>query len=140
MIRKASAVWTGGLKDGKGRVSTETGVLKDVSYNFSQRFEDQPGTNPEELVAAAHSACYAMALAGALGKANLQPESVEARAKLTFEKQDVGFTTTNIHLEVTAKVSGIGQEAFLKIAEEAKKGCPISRLLNTNITLDAKLA
>jgi osmotically inducible protein OsmC len=139
MVRKASAVWTGGLKDGKGTVSSETGILKSVPYNFSQRFEDAPGTNPEELIAAAHAACYAMALSGALGGANLKPESIETRSTLTMEKLDVGFTTTRVHLEVSAKVPGASVEAFLKAAEDAKRGCPISRLLNTTITLEAKL-
>jgi len=140
MIRKANATWKGGLKSGKGVVSTETKVLSNANYNFVQRFENEPGTNPEELVAAAHAACYAMALSAALEKANMTPESVDASAALTFEKLDIGFTTTGIHLEVLAKVPGANQEAFLKVAEEAKRGCPISRLLNTTITLEAKLA
>ena len=140
MIRKANATWKGGLKSGQGVVSTETKVLDGTKYNFVQRFENEPGTNPEELVAAAHAACYAMALSAALEKANMIPESVDASAALTFEKLDAGFTTTGIHLEVAAKVPGANQEAFLKIAEEAKRGCPISRLLNTTITLEAKLA
>lgn len=139
MIRKASAVWNGGLKDGKGTVSTETGTLKAVSYNFAQRFEDAPGTNPEELIAAAHASCYSMALSATLGGANLKPESVETKASLTLEKLDVGFTVTRIHLDVAAKVPGATPEAFLKAAEEAKRTCPISRVLNTTITLEAKL-
>ena len=139
MIRKASAVWNGGLKDGKGTVSTDSGSVKSVPYDFVQRFEDAPGTNPEELIAAAHSACYSMALSAALEKAGLKPESVETRASLTLEKLDLGFTTTRIHLEVAGKVPGASPEAFLKVAEEAKRGCPISRLLNTTITLEAKL-
>ena len=141
MIRKANAVWKGGLKDGQGTVSSDSGVLKAVSYNFSQRFEDQPGTNPEELIAAAHAACYSMALSGDLGRANLKPESVETKASLTLERiEGVGFTTTRIHLEVLGKVPGVTQEQFVGIAEGAKRNCPISRLLNTTITLDAKLA
>jgi lipoyl-dependent peroxiredoxin len=139
MIRKASAVWNGGLKDGKGTVSTDTGALKSVSYNFAQRFEDAPGTNPEELIAAAHASCYSMALSGALGAASLKPESIETTASLTLEKLDVGFTISRIHLAVAAKVPGAAPEAFLKAAEEAKRTCPISRLLNTTITLEAKL-
>jgi lipoyl-dependent peroxiredoxin len=140
MVRKASAIWKGGLKDGQGTVSTESGVLKTVAYNFSQRFETEAGTNPEELVAAAHASCYSMALSAELGKANLKPASIETRAALTLEKLDVGFTTTRIHLEVTASVPGASPEAFLKATEDAKRGCPISRLLNTTITLEAKLA
>jgi lipoyl-dependent peroxiredoxin len=140
MVRKASAVWKGGLKDGQGTVSTESGVLKSVAYNFVQRFENEPGTNPEELIAAAHASCFSMALSAELGKANLKPASIETKAALTLEKLDVGFTTTRIHLEVTASVPGASNEAFLKASEDAKRGCPISRLLNTTITLEAKLA
>jgi lipoyl-dependent peroxiredoxin len=140
MVRKASAIWKGGLKDGQGTVSTDSGVLKSVNYNFSQRFENEAGTNPEELIAAAHASCYSMALSAELGKANLKPASIETRAALTLEKLDVGFTTTRIHLEVTASVPGASNEAFFKATEDAKRGCPISRLLNTTITLEAKLA
>jgi osmotically inducible protein OsmC len=140
MVRKASAIWKGGLKDGQGTVSTDSGVLKTVPYNFSQRFENEAGTNPEELIAAAHAACFSMALSAELGKANLKPASVETSAALTLEKLDVGFTTTRIHLSVTASVPGASPEAFLKATEDAKRGCPISRLLNTTITLEAKLA
>ena len=139
MIRKANATWKGGLKSGTGVVSTETKVLSGAKYNFVQRFENEPGTNPEELVAAAHAACYAMALSAALEKNNMTPESVDVSSSLTFEKLDVGFTTTRIHLEAAAKVPGASQEAFLKTAEDAKRTCPISRLLNTTITLEAKL-
>jgi lipoyl-dependent peroxiredoxin len=140
MVRKASAIWKGGLKDGQGTVSTDSGVLKTVPYNFAQRFENETGTNPEELIAAAHAACFSMALSAELGKANLKPASVETSAALTLEKLDVGFTTTRIHLSVTASVPGASPEAFLKATEDAKRGCPISRLLNTTITLEAKLA
>jgi lipoyl-dependent peroxiredoxin len=140
MIRKASAVWKGGLKDGKGTVSTETNTVSNAAYNFVQRFEDTPGTNPEELIAAAHAACYSMALSAAIEKAGLKPESVETKAALTLEKLDLGFTVTRIHLDTVAKVPGASAEQFLGIAEAAKRGCPISRLLNTTITLEAKLA
>jgi osmotically inducible protein OsmC len=140
MVRKASAQWKGALKDGQGAVSTDSGVLKTVPYNFVQRFEDQPGTNPEELIAAAHAACFSMALSAELGKANLKPATIDTKATLSFEKLDVGFTVTRIHLEVSASVPGGSSEAFLKAADDAKRGCPISRLLNTTITLDAKLA
>jgi lipoyl-dependent peroxiredoxin len=140
MVRKASAVWKGGLKDGQGTVSSGSGVLKDASYNFAQRFEDKPGTNPEELIAAAHAACYAMALSAKLEGAGSKGESVESRASVTLEKTDAGFTVTKSHLEVVAKVPGLSNDDFIKLAEDAKKTCPISRLLNATITLDAKLA
>jgi osmotically inducible protein OsmC len=140
MVRKASAQWKGTLKDGQGTVSTDSGVLKTVPYNFAQRFESQPGTNPEELIAAAHASCFSMALSAELGKANLKPDSVDTKATLTLEKLDVGFTITRIHLEVSAMVPGASADAFNKAAEDAKRGCPISRLLNTTITLEAKLA
>jgi osmotically inducible protein OsmC len=139
MIRKANAVWKGGLKDGQGSVSSESGVLASASYNFAQRFEDKPGTNPEELIAAAHAACYSMALSATLGGANFKVESVETKASLTLEKLDLGFTITRIHLDVLAKVPGATPEQFLASAETAKRTCPISRLLNTTITLEAKL-
>ncbi len=139
MIRKASAIWKGGLKDGQGTVSTESGVVSSVSYNFLQRFENSPGTNPEELIAAAHASCYSMALSGALGGSNLKADSIETKASLTLEKLDLGFTITRIHLDVVAKVPGATPEQFLAVAETAKRTCPISRLLNTTITLEAKL-
>jgi lipoyl-dependent peroxiredoxin len=140
MVRKASAVWKGGLKDGQGTVSSSSGVLSSAAYNFSQRFEEAPGTNPEELIAAAHAACYAMALSAKLEGAGTKPEAVESKAAVTLEKTDAGFTVTKIHLEVLAKVPGAKNEDFIKLAEDAKKTCPISRLLNATITLDAKLA
>jgi osmotically inducible protein OsmC len=140
MIRKASAIWKGGLKDGKGTVSTETNTVSNAAYNFVQRFEDTPGTNPEELVAAAHAACYSMALSATLEKNGTKADSVETKASLTLEKLDLGFTVTRIHLDVVAKVPGSTPEQFLSAAEAAKRGCPISRLLNTTITLEAKLA
>jgi osmotically inducible protein OsmC len=140
MVRKASAVWKGGLKDGQGTVSVPSGVLKDVAYNFGKRFEDAPGTNPEELIAAAHASCFAMALSSVLGKGNLTPEMIDAKATLTFEKTDAGFSTTKIRLDVVAKVPGAQNDVFQKAADEAKRTCPISRLLNTTIELDAKLA
>jgi osmotically inducible protein OsmC len=139
MVRKASAIWKGGLKDGQGTVSADSGVLQATPYNFAQRFETSPGTNPEELIAAAHASCFSMALSAELGKASLKPNSIETKAALTLEKLDVGFTITRIHLEVVGNVPGASTEAFLKAAEDAKRGCPISRLLNTTITLDAKL-
>ena len=140
MIRKASAQWKGGLKDGKGTVSTDSGVLKQTAYSFSTRFENNPGTNPEELIAAAHAGCFSMALSGKLGAANLTAESIDTTAMLTMEKLDAGWTVTAIHLDVKAKVPGATPDAFAKAADDAKAGCPISRLLNAKITMEAKLA
>lgn len=139
MKRNASAVWQGGLKDGKGTISTDSGVLSNTQYSFSTRFEDGIGTNPEELIAAAHAGCFTMALSGQLGGAGLTAESLNTTATVTMEKTDAGFTVTNVHLDVTAKIPGASQEAFDTAANNAKKGCPISRLLNTEITMDAKL-
>lgn len=140
MIRKGNAIWKGGLKDGQGTVSLDSGLMANTPYNFVQRFEDQPGTNPEELVAAAHAACFAMAFSGKLEAAGTKPESIEVKASLTFEKLDVGFTGTRMHLEAVAKVPGASPEAILKCAEDAKRTCPISRMLNTTITLEVKVA
>lgn len=139
MKRKASAVWKGSLKEGKGRISSPSGVLSDTRYSFSTRFEGEPGTNPEELIAAAHAACFSMALSGQLGKAGLTPESIATTATVTLEKDESGFAVTSSHLEVKAKVPGAAQSAFNTAAENAKKGCPISRLLNAKITMEAVL-
>jgi osmotically inducible protein OsmC len=140
MKRKASAVWRGGLKDGKGNISTESGVLKETQYSFGTRFENGPGTNPEELIAAAHAGCFSMAFSAELGKAGLTPESIQTTATISLEKTDAGFTVTASHLEMTAKIPGADQAKALEIANAAKAGCPISRLLKANITLDAKFA
>lgn len=139
MKRKASAVWQGGLKDGKGSISTDSGVLSDTQYSFSTRFEDGIGTNPEELIAAAHAGCFSMALSGQLGAAGLTAESIDTTATITLEKTDAGFTITESHLDVTVKIPGASQEAFETAANNAKAGCPISRLLNTKITMNARL-
>ena len=139
MVRKAHAIWRGSLKEGKGTFSTGSNVLSSIPYTFAQRFEDAPGTNPEELVAAAHAACFSMALSAELGKAGFTPDQVETKASLTFEPKDGKPTVTKIHLDCNARVPGIASDAFATIADGAKKGCPISRLLNTEITLDAKL-
>ena len=139
MLRSASAEWRGGLKDGRGRVSTASGAVKGVRYSFSTRFENEPGTNPEELVAAAHAACFSMALSGDLGRAGYQPVDIDTTATLDFDKTEAGWTVKSIHLEVKAKVPGADPVKFLAAAEKAKKTCPISRLLNTNITMSAKL-
>ena len=139
MKRKASAVWRSGLKDGKGGISTESGVLKDTQYSFSTRFENGIGTNPEELIAAAHAGCFSMALAAQLGNANLKPERVATTATVTMEKLEAGWTLTAVHLDVTAKIPDATAAAFEAAANNAKSGCPISRVLNAKITMDAKL-
>jgi osmotically inducible protein OsmC len=139
MRRKASAVWTGGLKDGKGRISTDSGVLSDTQYSFSTRFEDGVGTNPEELIAAAHAGCFSMALSGQLGRAGLTAESINTTATVRLEKVDDAFAITSVHLEVTAKVPGADQQAFETAANNAKAGCPVSKVLKAEITMDARL-
>ena len=139
MKRTASAVWKGGLKDGKGAVSGPSGALNNTPYSFSTRFENQPGTNPEELVAAGHAGCFSMALSGQLGAAGMTAESINTKATLTMEKLEAGWTVTGIHLDVTAKIPGGDRAKFDQAAGNAKAGCPISRLLNTKITMDAKL-
>ena len=140
MKRKASAVWKGGLKDGKGTISTDSGVLANTQYSFGTRFEDGKGTNPEELIAAAHAGCFSMALSGQLGNASMTAEQISTSATVTLEKTDAGFTVTSVHLDVTAKIPGADPKAFETAANNAKAGCPISRLLNAKITMDAKLA
>ena len=139
MKRSASAVWNGGLKDGTGAVSTESGVLSATPYNFSQRFESEKGTNPEELVAAAHAACFSMALSLFMANEGLTPESISTTADVTFENVNGAWTVTSSHLQTAVKSPNADPAAFQKAAEGAKAGCPISRLLNTSITLDAKL-
>lgn len=139
MQRTASAQWKGGLKDGKGTVSTASGVLSNSQYSFSTRFESGKGTNPEELIAAAHAGCFSMALSAELGKANITPESIDTKCTVTFEKTDTGFSITESHLDVTAKIPGANKAAFDKAAADAKSGCPISRVLNTKVTMSANL-
>ena len=139
MERKASAVWKGGLKDGNGAVSSASGILSNTPYSFKTRFENTPGTNPEELIAAAHAACFSMALSAQLGGANLTPESINTSATLTMEKLDSGWTITAVNLDVVAKVPGASEEAFTKAAQDAKAGCPVSKVLNAKITMNAKL-
>jgi osmotically inducible protein OsmC len=139
MKRKASAVWHGDLKAGKGQISTESGTLKDTQYSFCTRFESGVGTNPEELIAAAHAGCFAMAFSAELGKAGLTPESIRASATVALEKTDAGFTVTSSHLDVVVKVPGADKDKVLQIANGAKAGCPISRLLKAEITMDAKV-
>ena len=139
MKRKASAVWNGGLKDGKGTISSDSGVLKDTQYSFSTRFENGVGTNPEELIAAAHAGCFSMALSAQLGEANLTPESIRTVATVTMDKTDAGFTITAVHLDVNAKVPNASKDAFATAANNAKAGCPVSRVLNAKISMDARL-
>jgi len=139
MKRKASAVWNGGLKDGKGSISTESGVLKDTQYSFSTRFENGIGTNPEELIAAAHAGCFTMALSAQLGGASLRPERISTTATVTLEKLEAGWTLTAVHLDVSARVPTASAAAFETAAKNAKAGCPISRVLNATITMDARL-
>jgi osmotically inducible protein OsmC len=139
MQRKASAVWKGGLKDGKGTVSSASGVLSNTPYSFTTRFENAPGTNPEELIAAAHAACFSMALSAQLSGASLTPESISTSATLTMEKLDSGWTITAVHLEVAARVPNADKAAFDKAAENAKSGCPVSKLLKAEISMNAQL-
>jgi len=139
MKRKASAEWRGDLKTGKGAVSTESGVLEKTAYSFSTRFESARGTNPEELAAAAHAACFTMALSAELGKANLVAESLSTTATVTLDKVDGAWSVTESHLEVVGKIPGAPSEEFQKAARAAETGCPISKLFRAKITLDAKL-
>jgi lipoyl-dependent peroxiredoxin len=139
MQRKASAIWKGGLKDGKGSVSSASTVLNNTPYSFSTRFENTPGTNPEELIAAAHAACFSMALSAQLGTANLTPSSIETSATLTMEKLEAGWTITAVHLDVVGKVPGATDAKFQELAGNAKAGCPVSKVLNAKITMNAKL-
>lgn len=142
MKRNASAVWQGGLKDGKGRISTESGALSEARYGFATRFESEAGTNPEELIAAAHAGCFAMALSGQLGAAQMTAESIAVKATVSLDKLEAGWTVTEIHLDVTAKMPGADAAKFMTAANNAKAGCPISRLLGAaaKITMDARLA
>lgn len=139
MKRTASAVWNGNLKQGKGSISTQSGVLKDTQYGFNTRFEEGPGTNPEELIAAAHAGCFSMALSAQLGEAGLTADRIETSAAVTLEKLADGFAITGVHLQLTARIPGATQEQFQQIANKAKVGCPVSKVLKANITLDAKL-
>ena len=137
--RKGSAQWKGGLKDGKGTVSTASGVLKNTPYSFSSRFEGQQGTNPEELLGAAHAGCFSMALSAQLDGAGLKADSIDTTATVSLEKLEGGFAITSVHLEVRAKIPGADQAKFDEATKKAKEGCPVSKLFNTKITMDAKL-
>lgn len=139
MRRKASAVWTGGIREGNGKISTDSGVLADTQYSFSTRFEEGIGTNPEELIAAAHAGCFSMALSGQLGQAGLTAETIRTTATVRLEKTDAGFAITSVHLDVTARVPGADPAAFETAANNAKAGCPVSKVLNAEITMDGRL-
>ncbi|SES32288.1 osmotically inducible protein OsmC [Vreelandella subterranea] len=138
MDRKASARWEGGLKDGRGHVATESGVL-DASYSFKKRFEDEKGTNPEELIGAAHASCFSMALSMVLGEKDLTATSIETSANVTLSQSDAGFDISKIHLDVEAQVDGADEATFKEAAETAKANCPVSKVLNADISMTAKL-
>jgi osmotically inducible protein OsmC len=139
MQRKASAQWSGGLKDGKGTVSAASGIFSAVPYSFSRRFENESGTNPEELIAAAHASCFAMATSAQLGNAGITAQSIDATATVALEKVGDGFSVTTSHLDVTIKAPGADRDKVQQAAENAKGGCPISKLLNATITLNATI-
>ena len=140
MKRSASAHWQGGLRDGKGSISTDSGVLADTQYSFGTRFENGKGTNPEELIAAAHAGCFTMALSAQLEGVGVRAESLDTKATVTLEKDSAGFAITAVHLDVTAKIPGGDPKVFENAAASAKAGCPVSRVLNAKITMEAKLA
>jgi osmotically inducible protein OsmC len=139
MKRKASAQWRGSLKDGKGTISTDSGVLSDTQYSFTSRFAEGKGTNPEELIAAAHAGCFSMALSNELGSAGLTPDSIQTAATVTLDKTAAGFAITAVHLDVAARVPGASPQAFEAAAASAKSNCPVSKLLKAEITMTAKL-
>jgi lipoyl-dependent peroxiredoxin len=139
MVKQAWAVWKGSIKEGGGTLSTETGVLREAPYGFKSRFENGKGTNPEELIGAAHAGCFSMALSLMLGDAGLTPEKIETHAQITLDKVQEGFEITASHLRVKAKIPGASQAQFQEIADKAKAGCPVSKLLKAKITMDAKL-
>ncbi|MDF2488965.1 MAG: OsmC family protein [Pseudomonas sp.] len=139
MKKTASAIWQGGLKEGKGLLSTESGALKQNPYGFNTRFEGSPGTNPEELIGAAHAGCFSMALSMILGEAGFTPDRIDTIAEVTLDKQSDGFAITAVHLILKAKVPGASEAQFIEIANKAKAGCPVSKVLNATITLDATL-
>jgi osmotically inducible protein OsmC len=140
MKRKGSAVWRGGLKNGEGTVSTESDVLSGVAYSFAKRFGDEAGTNPEELIGAAHAGCFSMAYSGQLGAAGFEAEKIETTATVTIENVEGGFAITKVHLDVQATVPNLDEGQFQEIAKKAKEGCPVSKLFKADITMDAKLA
>jgi lipoyl-dependent peroxiredoxin len=140
MKRTGSAHWQGGLRDGKGTVSTASGVLSDTQYSFSTRFENGVGTNPEELIAAAHAGCFSMALSNVLAQGGMTADSIDTIATVTLDKVGAGFEITDIHLDLTARIPGADKAKFEEAANNAKANCPVSKVLKANITLDAKLA
>ncbi|MFW3616893.1 OsmC family protein [Billgrantia antri] len=137
--KTGSAVWEGSLKEGKGQVSTESGVIKDVPYSFAKRFEGESGSNPEELIGAAHASCYSMALSMIMGEAGLTPERISTEAAVSLEQDSGGFSITKIHLTTRVRSPGTDDAAFQEAAGKAKEGCPVSKLLKAEITLDAAL-
>jgi osmotically inducible protein OsmC len=139
MKRKATAVWNGALRDGKGKISTDSGVLRDTQYSFGTRFEQGAGTNPEELIAAAHAGCFSMALSAQLGEAGLKPERIDTTATVTLDKSEGGFAITAVHLDVKARIPGGDRQKFETAANNAKTGCPVSKVLNAAITMTAVL-
>jgi osmotically inducible protein OsmC len=139
MTTFGTAHWEGGLKDGKGRISTKSGAITDAPYGFASRFEGKPGTNPEELIGAAHAGCFTMALSLILGEAGFTAEAMDTRSEITLEKQDDGFAITKAHLTLKAKIPGIDEAKFKELAGKAEKGCPVSKLLKAEISLDASL-
>jgi len=139
IVKKASAHWEGDLKSGIGSISTETGVLREAPYGFKARFEGGKGTNPEELIGAAHAGCFSMALSMILGDAGLKADSIDTSADVTLDQVDGGFAITAVHLTLKAKIPGATQEQFTELTNKAKEGCPISKVLNAKITLDATL-
>src|SRR5215467_10085048 len=139
MQRNASAHWSGGIKDGKGALTAPSGVLKNTPYSFATRFESQPGTNPEELIAAAHAGCFSMALSAQLGNAGMTAQSIDTIATVTLEKLESGFAITTVHLQVKVKIPGGDKSKFDQAAKNAKEGCPVSKLLNAKITMEAQL-
>ena len=139
MERRATAVWQGGLKDGKGTISTESKALSAIPYSFAMRFEGVPGTNPEELLGAAHAGCFTMALSGRLGEAGIKPERIETKATVTLEKLDSGFTITRSHLDVAVRAPGADRAKFEAAAQDAKDNCPLSKVLKAAISMEARL-
>jgi osmotically inducible protein OsmC len=139
MKKFGTAVWRGGIKDGKGAVSTESGALKDSPYGFSSRFEGKPGTNPEELIGAAHAGCFTMALSLILDEVKLVAEQMDTKAEVNLDKIDGGFAITSVHLSLRAKIPNIDRERFAELTDKAKSGCPVSKLMEASITLDATL-
>jgi osmotically inducible protein OsmC len=139
MKRKATAAWSGNLKDGRGTISTDSGVLSNTQYGFKSRFEEGPGTNPEELIAAAHAGCFTMALSAQLAEAGITADSLKTTATVTLDKVDNGFAISAVHLDLVASIPGVDRNAFDTAVNNAKIGCPVSKVLNAAITLDAKL-